>query len=191
MTASRINERRFAGDRWLWTVLYQGSAAAGHGHRNEPPSSCSILSFATSSHRADHGNVVYWSVMSPAGPCVTHRRMSGRAPSARAIEMNVRRASCCRRARSPMRPRSSWKRRSAWLALRGFPRRDGTIRSSGLGVRPVARSKPPSFHAARIFASVGCTGTRRVTSVFVRPGAANSRPTGRRGACRAGLRSAR
>jgi hypothetical protein len=69
----------------------------------------------------------------PVGPCVAHR-MSCRAPSARAIETSVRRA------RSPIRSRSSWNRRSMWFALRGRLCRDGTIKSSGVGLRPMLES---------------------------------------------------
>ena len=44
-----------------------------------------------------------------------------------------------------------------------------TTRSFGSGGRPNAASQPERRHSASIAASVGCTGTRRSTPVFVRP----------------------
>ena len=65
--------------------------------------------------------------------------------------------------------------RPASLAAIGPIVRAGTIRSSAAGARPYTRSQCDSFHAARIFASVGCTGTRRVASVYrLRPSFAPS-----------------
>jgi len=122
---------------------------------------------ATSAQSASHGSVVYTSMMSPVGPCVTQRSMSLRAPSAWAKEMNVRRQSCCLRLRSPSLWRSSWKRMSDRLALRCSPSRFGAMRSSDCGGRPNKRSHPLSFHSAKILARVGCTGTARDRSVFV------------------------
>ena len=56
--------------------------------------------------------------------------------------MKVRRASCWRRVRRPIRSRSWWNFLSMWLTLRFRPRRDGTIRSSGPGARPMSCSQP-------------------------------------------------
>ena len=67
-------------------------------------------------------------------------------------------------------------RRMAWSGGRG------TMRSSGVGWRPIMAGHPESFHSARIAASVGWTGIRRGCFVLVRPlsyeVAMSSRPSG-------------
>jgi hypothetical protein len=45
--------------------------------------------------------------------------------------------------------------------------RVGTTRSSSIGWRPDSRDQCDSRHVAMIFASVGCIGTARPSSVFV------------------------
>jgi len=59
-----------------------------------------------------------------------------------------------------------WNFLSTWFALRLFPRREGTIRSSGRGSRSIIWIQPPCFQSASRVASTGWTGTARGTLVF-------------------------